>query len=360
MTDVARHLADLIRASGPISIAEFMRVCLTVRGDSYYQRGDPFGAAGDFVTAPEISQIFGELIGLWCADVWRQLGAPARCTLAELGPGRGTLMKDVLRVAGIVPGFRDAVSVVFVEVSEPLKRVQRDALGGVAPVVWRDRVEDIDAQSPLIVIANEFFDALPVRQFVRTLDGWAERCVGLGEGDALRFGLAPAANVVVPAPLHGAALGCVFEISPMRAAAASAVGDLVARVGGAVLAIDYGFEGPAVGDTLQALRSHRFVDVLDEPGSADLTTHVDFTALGEAFAGAGLRVASLTGQGAFLNALGAAARVAKLKAGATLEQAAVLDSAYQRLTGDEAMGSLFKVLCAFAPASLQPAGFASS
>lgn len=360
MTDIARHLRTLIRAGGPISIAEFMRVCLTARDDSYYRRGDPFGATGDFVTAPEISQIFGELIGLWCADLWQQLGAPARFTLAELGPGRGTLMKDALRAAGIVPGFRDAVTVVLIEVSEDLRRVQRETLDGLASVVWRDRVEDVDVQGPLIVIANEFFDALPVRQFIRTPNGWAERCVGLDAGDALGFGLAPVADVVVPASLRNAVAGSVWEVSPMRVAAAAVVGGLIARSGGAVLAIDYGFAGPAVGDTLQAVRSHRYVEVLDGPGTADLTTHVDFTALGDAFAGSGLRVAPLTGQGAFLNALGAVARVAKLRAGATPEQAAALDSAYQRLTGDEAMGSLFKVLCAFAPASLQPAGFASS
>jgi NADH dehydrogenase [ubiquinone] 1 alpha subcomplex assembly factor 7 len=360
MTDVVQHLTNLIRADGPITVAEFMRVALTARGDSYYRNRDPLGAAGDFVTAPEVSQIFGELIGLWCADVWRQLGAPKRFALVELGPGRGTLMKDALRAARIVPGFLESVSVVLVEVSEALKRVQRDTLSAL-PVRWRDRFDDIDdSQGPMIVVANEFFDALPVHQFVRTPGGWAERCVGLDASGKLVFGASPGGAHAVPETLRDAAVGSVVEIAPARAAVAQAVGERIGASGGAMLAIDYGFAGPAVGDTLQAVKAHAYVDVLAEPGAADLTSHVDFTALGGALSEGGARVLPLATQGNFLNALGAPARIAALKAKATAAQAADLDAALHRLTDAQAMGSLFNVLCAVAPASLQPAGFPAS
>jgi len=363
MTDVAQHLRNIIRADGPISVAEFMRVALVGHGDSYYRRADPLGSAGDFVTAPEISQIFGELIGLWCADVWRQLGAPKRFNLVELGPGRGTMMKDALRAARVVPGFLDAVSVVLVEASEALKRLQQDALHGstVLPVTWRDRFDDIgDGPGPVIVVANEFFDALPVHQYVRTERGWAERCVGLDAGGEFVFGASTGGTILVPSALRGAAAGAIVELSPAREAVARAAGERIAASGGAVLAIDYGFAGPATGDTLQAVAAHRFVDVLAEPGSADLTSHVDFAALAQALSESGARVPPLTTQGDFLRALGAAARIARLKAGAAAGQAADLEAGYHRLTRAEAMGSLFKVLCAVAPASLQPAGFPAS
>jgi NADH dehydrogenase [ubiquinone] 1 alpha subcomplex assembly factor 7 len=360
MTDVAQHLKDLIRVDGPITIAEFMRVALTARGDSYYRSRDPLGTAGDFVTAPEVSQIFGELIGLWCADVWRQLGSPKRFALVELGPGRGTLMKDALRAVRIVPGFLDAVSVVLVEVSEALKRVQREALPAL-PVHWHDRFDDIDdSYGPIIVVANEFFDALPVHQFVRTQAGWAERCVGLDAKGDLSFGLAPASAAAVSAALRDAPIGAVVEIAPARAAVAEAVSERIGASGGATLAIDYGFAGPAVGDTLQAVKAHNHVDVLAEPGAVDLTSHVDFTALGEALAVGGARVCPLVTQGDFLNALGASARVAALKAKASGPQSVDLDASLRRLTDAQAMGSLFKVLCAVAPASVQPAGFPAS
>lgn len=363
MSDIAQHVRDLIRADGPLSIAEFMRVALTGRGDSYYRRGDPLGASGDFVTAPEVSQIFGELIGLWCADFWRQLGSPKAFGLVELGPGRGTLMQDALRAARVVPGFLDAVSVSLVEVSEALRRQQQDALGAAGvPILWRDRFDDVEAQGPLIVVANEFFDALPVRQFVRTPKGWAERCVGIDNEGQLAFGAAPIGvdATLIPAALKTAQVGAVVEISPARAALARAIGEKIANVGGAALVIDYGFVGPAAGDTLQAMKGHAFVDVLAEPGRADLTTHVDFTALGDAFAAGGARCCPLTTQGEFLNALGAAERTAMLRAQAKGAQMDSLEAGYQRLTGAEAMGSLFKVLCAVAPATLQPAGFSVS
>jgi NADH dehydrogenase [ubiquinone] 1 alpha subcomplex assembly factor 7 len=358
MSDVARHLKDLIRADGPISIAEFMRIVLTARDDSYYRRTDPLGARGDFVTAPEISQIFGELIGLWCVDVWHKLGAPKVFTLVELGPGRGTLMKDALRAARVAPSFLNAVNVAMVEVSEALRRLQQDALREAAvPAHWLDRFEDVDAKGPLIVVANEFFDALPIRQWVRGASGWHERCVGLRE-EALVFGAGGAVDDgVIATSVRNAPTGSIVETSPARAAVARMIGEQMKRYSGAALAIDYGFAGPAIGDTLQAVKAHSYADVLAEPGHADVTSHVDFTALGHAFAEGGVAVTPLVTQGAFLDRLGARERVAALKRGASQAQAAALEAAYARLTGEAGMGSLFKVLCARAPATLEPAGF---
>ncbi len=358
MSDVAQHVKDLIRANGPISVAEFMRIVLTARDDSYYRRADPLGARGDFITAPEISQIFGELIGLWCVDVWQKLGAPKAITLVELGPGRGTLMKDALRAARVAPAFLGAVSVAMVEVSEALRRLQQDALRD-APVAthWLDRFEDLDARGPLFVVANEFFDALPIRQWVRAPAGWSERCLGL-RGDALVFGAAGTVNEgVIADAVREAPVGSIVETSPARSAVAGMIGEQIARHGGAALTIDYGFAGPAAGDTLQAMKAHGFVDVLAEPGQADVTSHVDFSALADAFAEAGAGVTALATQGAFLNRLGARERIAALKRSATPPQAAALDAAYARLTGEASMGSLFKVLCAYAPAALEPVGF---
>jgi NADH dehydrogenase [ubiquinone] 1 alpha subcomplex assembly factor 7 len=359
MSDVAQHLKDLIRADGPISVGEFMRIALTARGDSYYRSRDPLGAHGDFVTAPEISQIFGELIGLWCVDVWQKLGAPKPFTLAELGPGRGTLMRDALRAARVVPTFAEAVSLVMIEISEALRRIQQDALGDVpVKAQWLERFEDLPVRGPVIVVANEFFDALPIRQLVRGEKGWGERVVGL-RGDALVFGATPELidEKLVPDPARGASVGTIVEISPARAAVARMIGERIARDGGAALVIDYGFSGLAVGDTLQAVKAHRHVDVLAEPGHADVTSHVDFTGLAAAFAEGGAAVTSLATQGAFLNRLGARARLDALKRLASAAQALDLDAAYARLTGGQAMGTLFKVLAAFAPATLEPAGF---
>jgi NADH dehydrogenase [ubiquinone] 1 alpha subcomplex assembly factor 7 len=268
-------------------------------------------------------------------------------------------MKDALRAARVVPAFLSAVSVALVEVSEVLREAQRDALRAAgAGVAWHDRFEDIDAPGPMLVLANEFFDALPIRQVVRADAGWCERCIGL-RGEALTFGASPDAidDRVIAAELRDAPLGSIVEIAPARVALAQAIGARLARQGGAALVIDYGFEGPAVGDTLQAMKAHAFVDVLAEPGRADVTSHVDFTALRQAFSAGGAAVSAVAGQGAFLDRLGAHQRTQVLKRDATSAQAAQLDAAYVRLTGAEAMGTLFKVFCAYSPPALQPAGF---
>jgi NADH dehydrogenase [ubiquinone] 1 alpha subcomplex assembly factor 7 len=361
MTRLVEHVKGIIRAHGPIPIAEFMRLALTARADSYYMRGDPFGRTGDFVTAPEIGQVFGELIGVWCVDVWRRLGSPARLRLVEMGPGRGTLMKDALRAARVEPAFVKAADVVLVEVSPTLCRAQKEALARseARSLAWCERIEDVGGEGPLVLVANELFDALPIRQFVRGAHGWFERCVGLDGDEGLILGAAPepAPRALVPASFAEAPIGAIFEIAPAREAMARTIGERLAASSGAALVIDYGFAGPSLGDTLQAVRRHGYADVLRDVGEADLTSHVDFTALAAAFAGCGARLLGPVRQGEFLDRLGARERTAALKRHARPEQAAELDRAYARLTSPRAMGEMFKVLCAFAPETLKPAGF---
>jgi NADH dehydrogenase [ubiquinone] 1 alpha subcomplex assembly factor 7 len=349
---VTAFLDDLkarIALDGPIPVERYMALCLA----QYYSSRDPFGAAGDFTTSPEISQAFGELIGLWAAEVWRGLGAPPSLRLIELGPGRGTLMADALRAARILPPFLGALDVHLVETSPALRERQQARLrGSPRPIAWHDRLEDVPS-GPAIVIANEFFDALPVRQCVLTPEGWRERCVGLGS-EGLVFGLAP---TVQPEPalqalpggrLAGASLrpGAVLEWPVAAIAFAKTLARRLVEGGGAALIIDYGYEGPAFGDTLQAVRGHAPVDPLATPGEADLTVHVDFRRLASAASAEGAGVHGPLSQGAFLRALGIEARTRALQAQATPEQARSLETALVRLTGSgrDAMGELFKVL----------------
>ena len=247
-------------------------------------------------------------------------------------------MNDALRAARVAPEFLRAASVVFVEVSPVLRQQQQKALAGapVASVDWVRAVRGFGAAAgPIIVIANEFFDALPIRQLVREDGRWTERCVGLNEAGDLAFGAAPGAinPIVVPERLRGAADGSIVELAPARSAIARLIGERIRSASGAALVIDYGFEGPAVGDTLQAVKRHAFADVLAEPGTADVTSHVDFAALGEAFTEGGAAVTPLAEQGAFLLRLGVEARIAALKRSANAPQAEALDQALQRLTG---------------------------
>ena len=346
------ELRETIAQEGPIPVERYMALCLGHPVHGYYRRKDPFGAAGDFTTAPEISQIFGELVGLWAVTVWEAMGAPP-FRLVELGPGRGTLMQDLLRAARVRPAFLEAAAIDLVETSPVLRDIQRERLGG-APVAWRERIEEVP-DGPAIVVANEFFDALPVRQYVRTGRGWCERLVGL-EGERLAFGLAPE-----PAPIAAQApLGAVLEVPEASLAIVRGLARRLVAQGGAALVIDYGFEGPAFGETLQAVRRHSYADPLAEPGEADLTAHVDFSAL--ARAGAGAAVHGPAPQGDFLRALGIEARAGALKARASPRQAADIDAALARLTGSgpEAMGSLFKALALADPRLPPLPGFARS
>lgn len=356
---LSERLKRRIALQGPMTVGDFMADVLTHPERGYYATRDPFGVHGDFTTAPEISQMFGELVGLWCADVWQRTGTPSPIALVELGPGRGTLMADALRAAKVMPGFRDAVEVHLVEVSPALRAKQDEALAEVRPT-WHADVTTLP-EKPLLVIANEFFDALPVRQFVRTPRGWAERLVGYdAETDRLAFALGrpdARAAAMVPDALRESPVGAVVEVSP---AAISVMAELARRVsvhGGAALAIDYGRSEAKAEATLQAVRGHARADVLDSPGSADLTAHVDFPALARVAEESGATAHGPVEQGTFLRALGIEARAEILARNATPTQAEDIRSALRRLTNASEMGALFKALCVAPRTFGVPAGF---
>jgi NADH dehydrogenase [ubiquinone] 1 alpha subcomplex assembly factor 7 len=350
VTPLGRELATLIASEGPISVERYMALCLGHPRHGYYMTRDPFGREGDFTTAPEISQMFGELLGLWVAEAWSAMGRPAHFALVELGPGRGTLMADALRALRIVPECRAALSVHLVETSPMLRDVQRTTLSALSADVrlaWNDTFADVPS-GPAIVLANEFLDALPVRQFVRTETGWHERMVGLAE-DRLAFGLfaEPERSLVLPGRV-----GDLVEIGEAAQAVTRHIAGRLASDGGAALFIDYGHARSGFGETLQAVRRHAFVDPLAEPGEADLTVHVDFAAVARAAAGTGARVHGPVTQGAFLQALGIQARAAALARNAAPDTKIAIDAALNRLTGagKGQMGDLFKVLALSHPA----------
>lgn len=353
------EIRALIEAEGPISVGRYMALCLGHPRHGYYVTRDPFGAGGDFITAPEISQMFGELIGLWAVACWQQMGEPSSFRLVELGPGRGTLMADALRAARLVPAFGAAMRLHLVEMSPVLRSRQAETLKDHAPQ-WHDRIEDVP-EGPAIVVANEFFDALPVDQFVRGAGGWHERRVGLDEAGSLIFGLDPrpfrpieAFAAGFPRPADGDLLERM-ESGPARALAAR-----LAAQGGTALALDYGHARSGFGDTLQAMKDHRFTDPLAEPGEADLTAHVDFAALADMARVAGARAFGPLTQGDFLRRLGVEARAATLMRSASEAQKAAIGSALTRLTGAGTgeMGTLFKVLALAAPTFGPPPAFA--
>ena len=353
MTPLAGILAARIAATGPITIADYMAECLTHPRHGYYATRDPFGQAGDFTTAPEISQMFGELIGLFLARCWLDQGRPDPFVLAEIGPGRGTLMADALRAMRTVPGLVDAARLHLVDTS-PTLRARQAATLGAAVTAWHDRVEDLP-EGPLYLVANEFFDALPIRQFLRSGSGWRERHVTVAEGQ-----LAPAFGPEtrygdLTARLADMDEGGMVETCPAMPAIATEIARRIAAHGGVALAIDYG-GWPSRGDTLQALRAHRFEDPFATPGEADLTAHVDFAALAAAFRGAGCGVSAMTPQGAFLNRLGIAERteaLARNLGGAALQSHL---AAHRRLTDAEEMGQLFKVLACYPAGNATPPG----
>jgi NADH dehydrogenase [ubiquinone] 1 alpha subcomplex assembly factor 7 len=352
-------LSDLIdrqiRETGPMSIATYMGLALTHPREGYYTGADPLGAKGDFVTAPEISQMFGELIGFFIVNLWQQLDQPRSFTLLELGPGRGTLMQDALRVAAKAEGFLDACHLQLFETNPALKAQQAERLGQYNPY-WASEIDAV-ADDPLIVVANEFFDALPIRQFVKAADGWHERQVGLRDGKRT-FGLSPTPipGDAMPEAVRNAADGETYEVSLATADALQRLGKRIAAQRGAILAIDYGYAATQTGETLQAIRRHSFADVLEAPGEIDLSAHVDFDALGRVAADLGLKVEPLATQRDFLARLGIVERASAL-ARANPEQLDALAAALRRLTDSSEMGTLFKVFCASA-GDVEPIGLA--
>jgi NADH dehydrogenase [ubiquinone] 1 alpha subcomplex assembly factor 7 len=340
MTPLGDKLIRQIEAFGPITVADYMAACLGDPEHGYYMTREPFGAAGDFITAPEISQMFGELIGLWAVECWQRMGSPGRFALVEIGPGRGTLMADALRAARVAPRFAEAAEIVLVETSARLRTIQRDTLARHA-VSWLDQVGDLP-EIPAILIANEFFDALPVRQFQRQEDGWAERMVGVESGH-LTFGLRPGAAIEGLAA--DAPPGAIVEIASISTSIMATLAERLQRFGGAMLAIDYGHAESGHGDTLQAMLRHGFDDPLAHPGEADLTVHVDFAALAATARAQGARASRVWTQGDFLLALGLLERAGRLGAGKDAASQDAIRAAVQRLAGPDAMGTLFKVLC---------------
>ena len=353
MTPLAERIAAQIRATGPISIADYMALCLLHPEHGYYTTRHPLGRAGDFITAPEISQMFGELVGLCLAQAWLDQGAPAPVALVELGPGRGTLMADVLRATRTVPGFASAVQVHLVEASPTLRAEQAKQ---VPQATWHESIDTLP-DLPTLLIANEFFDALPIRQFIRDGAGWRERQIGLRDG-ALTFGLsAPMPPETLTEHLSTTKDGDIIETRPGAEPIIAALGQTIADRGGAGVIIDYGSASP-LGDSFQAVQTHQKVPPLDNPGLADLTAHVDFSALARQAAPA--KASGLTPQGAFLTRLGIGQRAETL--GRALTGAALKShqSALHRLTAPDQMGNLFQVLGLTPPGAPPLAGLNES
>jgi NADH dehydrogenase [ubiquinone] 1 alpha subcomplex assembly factor 7 len=346
---LTRKLRSLIEANGPMSVADYMAHCLSDPEHGYYMRRDPFGARGDFVTAPEVSQMFGEIVGAWLIETWRLSGAPSPVRLIELGPGRGTLMADILQVAALAPDFKAAASIHLVETSPVLTVRQRKTLAG-SDINWHPTFSQIPA-GPLLLVANEFFDALPVRQFVRRKGAWRERVVGLGADGRFAFGIGPG---LVQGP-H-APEGALFEIRPSADALISEISQRITAECGSALIIDYGYGEGGAGDTLQAVRGHAFADPLEAPGEADLTAHVDFGALARAAKAEGAQVHGPIAQREFLVSLGLLERAGKLGAGADRATRDMLRAAVERLAGPDQMGTLFKVM-AITPLGILPPPF---
>ena len=347
-------LGRRIALDGPLTVAEFMTACLHDPRHGYYATRPSLGPEGDFITAPLVSQMFGELLGAWMADVWRQMGGPPAVRLVELGPGDGTLMEDALRVLHRVSDVMDAADLWLVEPSRPLRARQAARLGAARPN-FADALAEVPPGAPLILVANEVFDCLPARQFVRTADGWAERRVGLDPEGALVFGLSPPPSGAADALPPDAPVGAVVERSPAQAALAAEIGMRVVEDGGAALVIDYGRDRPGFGDTLQALSLHAKVDPLQSAGAADLTIHVDFLVLAEAARAQGAAVTPAVSQRAFLQSLGVDARAAAL-ARSRPDRAGPIARQLDRLIAPGQMGELFKALSIHTP-GLDPPGF---
>ena len=356
-------LAQRIRRQGPLTLADYIVEVLTHPQFGYYMTRDPFGApqesGGDFITAPEVSQIFGELIGLWCVDFWQRCGQPAPCHVIELGPGRGTLLADALRATKLAPDFLKAVELHLVEVSPFLQRIQAEKLSANSPH-WHRNLGDVP-EGPSLIIANEFLDALPVRQFEKTPDGWRERIVTLDpDTEELTLALAPPSPIshhLIPESLRDAAEGSVAEVSSAAASTAAEIARRVSSFGGGALIIDYGATEAEAGATLQALRQHKRHDILEDPGSADLTAHVCFAEIKNAAESAGGQCYGPVAQGDFLKLLGIEARAAALLRQASPQQTQSIHAAVKRLADPSQMGALFKALAITGREAPPPAGF---
>jgi SAM-dependent MidA family methyltransferase len=350
------RLVSQIAQSGPISVAAYMDACLNDPLEGYYATRPKLGEAGDFITAPLVSQMFGELLGLWAATVWTRLGCPALVRLVEMGPGHGVMIADILRAGRTSPGFLDAIELWLVETSAPLRGYQAKSLAGLASPHWAETLDEAPEDAPIILLANEVLDCLPIHQAVFGRDGWRERRVGLGPDRALSFvaGGALTPPTVGQALMQSARAGTVAEWSPMLVELGRKVGTKVTRSRGAALFIDYGHAVPGLGDTLQAVRNHCTEDPLAHPGAADLTAHVDFQAFLAAAGSSGAWTGPIRSQGQFLTRLGIDARAQTLAASNPCK-ASVITRQLERLTGADQMGSLFKCAAVASPGLSLPA-----
>jgi SAM-dependent MidA family methyltransferase len=358
MSALSDEIATIIAHEGPITLERYMSLALSHPRYGYYMTRDPFGAAGDFITAPEISQMFGELLGLWITEAWRAAGSPSNAHLVEFGPGRGTLMADVLRVGRVSAPFLDSIDIHLIETSPALEEIQRRTLSSAPrPIVW-SRDFSLTPRGPSFILANEFFDSLPVRHFVKGARGWSERLVGLDEAGALVFG---AAYDVEPDLHVPAERGAIIEVGAIGQRLMMDIAERIVEDGGAMLVVDYGYLETSLGETLQAVKRHAYVDPLADPGEADLTTHVDFAALARAAKSCGAKILGPVTQGAFLRQLGIAQRAEALSRRATPEQRADIAAALQRLAGGgdprETMGEVFKVMAVTHPDMYDLPGF---
>jgi len=345
-THLEEKLINAIKADGPMTVEHYMETCLGDPQYGYYMGKDPFGRGGDFVTAPEVSQMFGEAIGVWLATAWLMMGKPEKVNLIELGPGRGTLMVDMLRAAKVVEEFAEAIEIHLVEMSPALRKVQGEALKGLpVDVHWHQRFEQVPA-GPCLIVANEFFDALAMKQIVRVGENWFERLVEVDSNGMLVLAQSdqPLAKADIPRWAKQAQKSDIAEYSPLRMAMAERIGAHVKKHGGAGLIVDYGHALSFVGDTFQAVHKHKFVDVLHRPGHSDLTSHVDFEALAEGFEAGGAAVHGPRTQRAFLIAMGLREREASLRKNAKARERIMLSRQAERLVGEKQMGNLFKVL----------------
>ena len=341
------EIKQLIKSSGPMPVWRYMELCLTHPKHGYYVLRDPLGREGDFITAPEVSQMFGELLGLWAASVWKEIGSPAKLQLIELGPGRGTMMADALRALRVLPQLYQSVTVHMVEINPVLREKQRATLSGVRNVTWHDSIDDV-LGGPAVIFANEYFDVLPIHQMVKRETGWHERVVDLDDDGKLAFDAAaeptPRFEVLLPPLVREAPIGAVFEWRPDTEI--MKIAKRVRNQDGAALIIDYGHMRSDAGDTFQAIARHSFTDPLENPGQADVTAHVDFQALARAAEDLGARAHGPVTQGDFLKRLGIETRAVSLMSKATNEVSADISGAMKRLIGSGrgGMGSMFKVL----------------
>ena len=353
------EIRSRIRSAGPMPVARYMDLCLTHPQHGYYVSRDPLGREGDFITAPEVSQMFGELLGLWAASVWRAIGQPPLLRLIELGPGRGTMMSDALRALRVLPPLYQLLTIHLVEVNPVLREKQRATLSGVRNITWHDSIDDV-LDGPAVILANEYFDVLPIHQMVKRETGWHERTVELDNNEGLVFAHMPEPTprfeVLLPPLVRAAPVGAVFEWRPDKEI--MKIARRVRDQDGAAVIIDYGHTRSDAGDTFQAIARHSFADPLQNPGQADVTAHVDFQALARAAEDLGARVHGPAMQGDFLKRLGVETRAASLKAKATPEASADIDGALKRLTdsGRGGMGSMFKVIGISRPDLISLAG----